>query len=294
MRLRDLLTWTLYGLLRLSSRLPWSLRLLLGRVLGRAFYHLLRGPRHTARVNLGLVHPHLDEAAITELLRRHFIELGVGVFELGLAWWSRDEVLAEMVSFEGWEHIEAAQSSGRGVILLTPHCTNLELGGRFLMLRMTFALTFKPDKDPLIDRLIRTTRQDPRLHQIEADDVRGMLRALKCGEALWYAPDINFKGKGRVFAEFFGVPAATAPQPARIAAHGNALVVPYVPVRRPDGRYTVVIDPPLEGFPSGAVEADTQRMNTALEVLVRRCPDNYLWIMRRFRTRPDAGANPYR
>ena len=297
MQPRDLLTWSGYGLFRLLSLLPWPLRLHLGRGLGRVFYHLMRGPRRIARINLELVHPDLDAAAIDARLRRHFVELGIGLFELGLAWWGSAAQVDGMLEIDGLEHLEAARADGRGLILLTPHCTNMELGGRFMAREVPIFITYKPDKDPLVDRLIRRNRLRHRRTRdhgvLPADDVRGMLRLLRRGGVIWYAPDINYKGRERVFADFFGVPAATAPHPARIAAHGKARMVPYVVVRRDDGGYRLIIDPPLEGFPSGDAELDTRRMNAALEALVVRCPDNYLWIMRRFRTRPEAGANPY-
>ncbi len=298
MRPRDLLIWSGFGLLRLLSLPPWPLRLRLGRGLGRLLYHLMPRPRHVARVNLRLVYPDLDEKAIERRLRRHFIELGIGLFELGLAWWERDDRLEALLEVEGWENVEAARADGRGVILLTPHCTTLELGGRFMAKRLPIVVTYKPDKDPLVDRLIRANRlahkRSAEHDLLPADDVRGMLRVLRRGGVIWYAPDINYKGRERVFADFFGVPAATAPHPAKIAAHGKARMVPYVVARRRDGGYRLVIDPPLEGFPTGDATADTQVMNRALEALVARCPDSYLWIMRRFLTRPDPEADPYR
>lgn len=298
MRPRDLLTWSGYGLLRLLSLPPWPLRLRLGRGLGRLLYHLMPRPRHVARVNLRLVHPDLDAAAVEARVRRHFVELGIGLFELGLAWWGRRATLERLFTVEGWEHVAAARAGGRGVILLTPHCTTLELGGCFLARRLPIVVTYKPDKDPLADRLIRHNRMrhvtTPEHGLLPADDVRGMLRVLRRGGVIWYAPDINYKGRERVFADFFGVPAATAPHPARIAAHGQARMLPYVVVHQADGGYRLVIDPPLADFPSGDAEADTRRMNQALEALVARCPDSYLWIMRRFLTRPDPAADPYR
>jgi KDO2-lipid IV(A) lauroyltransferase len=298
MRPRDLLTWTGFGLLRLLSLPPWPLRLRLGRGLGRLLYRVAPRPRHVARVNLELVRPDLDAAGIEALLRRHFIELGIGLFELGLAWWGRSEVLEGMVEFEGWEHLEAARAGGQGVMLLTPHFANLELGGRCMASRVPTVITYKPNKDPYVDRRIVANRLAHKTtddHDVlPAQDVRGMLRILRRGGVIWYAPDINYKGRERVFADFFDIPAATAPHPARIAAHGKARVVPYALYRRDDGGYRLVIEPALEDFPSGDEVVDTQRINHALEALVARRPESYLWIMRRFLTRPDPEADPYR
>ncbi len=298
MRPRDLLTWSGFALLRLLSLPPWPLRLRVGRLLGRLLFIVARGPRHVARVNLRLVRPELDEDGVEALLRRHFEELGIGLFELGLAWWGRPQTVAEMVEFEGWEHLEAAREGGRGVMLLTPHFANLELGGRCMASRVPIVITYKPDKDPYLDRRIRANRLAHKTSDdhdvLPARDVRGMLRILRRGGVIWYAPDINYKGRERVFADFFGVPAATAPHPARIAAHGRARVVPYALYRREDGGYRLVIEPALEAFPSGDEAADTQRINHALEALVARRPESYLWIMRRFLTRPDPAADPYR
>ncbi len=298
MRPRDLLTWTGFGLLRLLSLPPWAWRLRLGRGVGRLLYRVAPRPRHVARVNLRLVRPDLDDAGIEALLRRHFVELGIGLFELGLAWWGRPETVAALFDVEGWEHLEAARAGGHGVMLLTPHFANLELGGRCMAQRVPIVITYKPDKDPYVDRRIRANRlalKSTAEHDVlPARDVRGMLRILRRGGVIWYAPDINYKGRERIFADFFGVPAATAPHPSRIAASGGARVVPYALYRCDDGRYRLVIEPALEGFPSGDEAADTQRLNQALEALVARRPESYLWIMRRFLTRPDPQADPYR
>ncbi len=117
------------------------------------------------------------------------------------------------------------------------------------------------------------------------DDIRGMLRALKAGGAVWYAPDQNYRHKGSIIADFFGVPAPTNPATTRLASMGKASVVPFSAHRKRDGSgYVLEVLPPLEGFPGESPEEDARRINAIIETQVRDYPEEYFWVHRRFRT----------
>ena len=118
------------------------------------------------------------------------------------------------------------------------------------------------------------------------DDIRGMMRSLKQGKAIWYGFDQSYNKKHSIFVPFFGVPASTITTTSRFASSTGASVVPFFPHRLSDGTYRIDILPVLEEFPSGNIETDTKRLNSILEEAISKSPEQYLWIHRRFKTRP--------
>jgi KDO2-lipid IV(A) lauroyltransferase len=130
---------------------------------------------------------------------------------------------------------------------------------------------------------------------IDRRDVRGILRALRSNEPVWYAPDQDYGREHSVFVPFFGVPAATITATSRLARLSGAPVVPFFQYRLPDaGGYLLRIEPPLADFPSADLEADAARVNALIEARVRDHPEQYLWSHRRFKTRPRGSPSVYR
>jgi KDO2-lipid IV(A) lauroyltransferase len=129
---------------------------------------------------------------------------------------------------------------------------------------------------------------------IPHEDLRGLLRAFKRGQAVWYAPDQNHGLRNSVFAPFFGVPACTLAATSRLAALSGAAVVPYFPRRLPGAAgYEIVILPALDDFPGADPVADAARINALLENHIRQAPEQYLWVHRRFKTRPPGESGFY-
>jgi KDO2-lipid IV(A) lauroyltransferase len=263
-----------------------------GGALGGALRRLSPRRRQVAAVNIELCFPDLSPGQRADLLRRHFHSLGRGIVELGTAWWASDRALAGLVQVEGLEHLRAAHAAGRGVVLLSAHFTTLEIGGRLLARHEPFHVMYRRHEHPVIEWAMRRNRERHFDHAIPRDQVRAMLRSLKAGHAVWYAPDQDYAGKGAVFAPFFGVPASTNGATARIAAVSGAPVVPFFPVRTGAG-YRLRILPPLAGYPAGDPAADAARINAVIEAEVRRAPEQYLWVHRRFKHRPPGEVFPY-
>lgn len=283
--------WLLVGIVRLAVYLPYRWQMALGRGCGRSLYRLLKRQRHIAETNLRLCFPELAPDRRRLLLRRSFESLGMMLFEMPFAWWGPESAIRRMVEVEGFEHLSAALRGG-GVILLSAHFTTLEIGGRLFRTRHPLHVSFRTDKNPLVDRVLRAGRERLFETVIPREDVRALVRCLRQGHVLWFAPDENFSHRSRVFAEFMGVPAATNPATARFAKLGEAAVVPFVAIRRADGAgYRLVFLPALECFPGDDPVADARRINAEIERLIRLAPEQYLWIQKRFWTRP-AGAAP--
>ncbi|WP_312359048.1 lipid A biosynthesis lauroyl acyltransferase [Stutzerimonas balearica] len=291
------LLWLGLGLLWLLVQLPYAALLRLGRVLGALMYRVAGARRRIARRNLELCFPRLDEAAREHLLKDNFASTGIAFFEMAMSWWWPRARLQRLAHIEGLEHLQAAQAEGRGVILMALHFTTLEIGAALLGQRHTIDGMYREHKNPLFDYIQRRGRERHNLDAsaIEREDVRGMLKVLRAGRAIWYAPDQDYGRKQSLFVPLFGIPAATVTATTKFARLGRALVLPFTQERLADGSgYRLVIHPPLADFPGESEEADCLRINRWVEQVVSATPEQYLWAHRRFKTRPEGEASLYR
>lgn len=288
--------WLGLGLLRLMAALPFAWQLRLGRGLGQVGRRLARRRRHVVRVNLTLCFPDLSPAERERLLAEHFAALGAGLFETAMAWWAPDEQIRRLVRVEGVAHLDKALQEGRGVILLTGHFTTLELGARFLTRHCSFHAIYRRHDNPLFQTIMRDWRERRSGYPpLTRTDMRGMIRALRKGRAVWYAPDQNFGAEEGVFVPFFGVSTYTTTATARLARIAGARVVPYFPQRLPGtAGYVIRILPALEDFPSDDLTADSRRVNELIEAAAKHCPEQYYWVHRRFKSRPPGEKDCYR
>jgi KDO2-lipid IV(A) lauroyltransferase len=289
MRLRLLaprywLTWAGLGLLRLLALLPFAAVVRLGRLLGAVVRRLAPGFVRIARRNIELCLPELSAEARERLLDEHFASLGVALLEIPFAWWSSPARLAKLVHIEGAEHLRAAQARNRGVILLTAHFTSMEMAGRTLLFLAPVGFLYRDTRNEVLAYALQRFRVGYGGHPIPKDDIRGFISALRHGECVWYAPDQSYRKKGAEMVPMFGIPAATNTLTSRLARMSGAAVLPYFFERLPGTQgYRAVIHPPLENFPSDSPAEDTARFNRMIEAQVRRVPEQYLWIHRRFK-----------
>ena len=287
--------WIMAAALRLTVLLPYSGRVVVGDALGAAFYRLMGRRKHVARVNLELCFPKMSAIERERLLKEHFAALGVAFVEMGAAWWASDRKLEGLAEVKGLEHLEAALEKGRGAILLSAHFVFLEIGLRLFSRTMPCYMIYRPNRNPLLDRIIQNGRNRHPGEMISRDDARSLLRALKRNHPVWYPPDMDHGRRNSVFADFFGQPAATVKATARYAKMSGSPVIPFYFFRKPGFRgYEIVLLPPLEDFPSGDEQKDARRVNAVLESEIRKHPEQYLWAHRRFKTRPDANEDVYR
>jgi KDO2-lipid IV(A) lauroyltransferase len=201
-----------------------------------------------------------------------------------MSWWSSDERIRSLSRVEGCEHLDAARKSGRGVVLLTAHFTTIEIGARILNANRGICALYKPLKNPVLAAVSDDSRERRARVAIRYDDVRAMVRALKKGEVVWYAPDQSFRKKGAQMVPFFGLPAATNTGASRLARMTGAVVLYLSHERLPSGAgYRVVVHPPTPSVPSEDAVADTEHFNRFIEGEVKRIPEQYWWIHRRFK-----------
>lgn len=281
--------WLGVGLLRLLVLLPFPLQLALGRILGRAIRHFARTRRRVVERNLETCFPEQTAQQRQALLRGHFESLGISVFETAMGWYGSRARLSKLTLIEGEEHLSRALAEGRGVILYTGHFTTLEIAGPALgALCPSLTAVYRPHRSPFMDHLFRSGRLRSAAEVIPKDSVRPMLRSLKKNQALWYAPDQSYRRKQSALVPFFGEPAMTNIATPQLAKISGAAVVPFFPERLPgNAGYRLTFSPPVTPFPTDDPEADTRRLVAILEDHIRRCPDQYYWVHRKFKERPE-------
>jgi len=266
----------------------------LGSLLGAAMYRLARHRRHITQRNIALCFPELNSAAQETLVRKTFHSAGISLMETGLAWWGRDSVLSKRVHVEGLEHLQQATASGKGVLLLGAHFTSLEISGRLLSQFHPCAAMYRKHDNPLFEAIIKHSRETHLEKIISRRDMRSMVRALRGGTVVWYATDQDFGPRNSVFAPFFGVQTASLVMTSKLAKLSGAPVVPFFSQRLDDDSgYKLILLPALTDFPSGNDIADATRINAIIEQQVRKAPDQYLWLHRRFKTRPEGEPGLY-
>lgn len=275
------------------GRLPYRWQMRLGRQLGRLMGRIGKSRRHIARVNLSLCLPELSAAEREQLLDRHLEAVGMAMMEMALSWWMPTPRLRSLAHIEGMEHLHAALQRGRGAILLIGHFTTMPVIARALAHTIPLHVTYRRDKNPLYQAMYeRVYRRRGEL--IAHTDLRAMFRALKKNETLWYAPDQNYAGKHSAFVPFFGVPASTITATSRIAQTSGAPVIPVLAQRLPDDKgYRITLQAPLEDFPGADEVSDAARILRVIEGHVRQIPEQYLWVHRRFKTRPPREKSVY-
>ena len=289
-------TWLLVGLMWSLARLPLRVQWRLGRGIGALLWHLLKRRRHITAVNIRMCFPELSPGEQSDLVKRAFQSNGIGLLELGLAWFRDPRDFLAVTRVHGLEHVEAALARGKGILVLGAHYSSLDLCGTIITQFIEADVMQRDHNNPLLNAVMTRARERHYGAALSARDLRGLLRRLKMNRTVWYATDQDYGRKGIVFAPFFGVPTATITATSRIAERSGCQVLPFSHFRREDGPgYDIYFHPPLEHFPSGDDLADATQANAALEREIRRHPEQYLWMHRRFKTRPSRGdPDPYR
>ena len=284
----------IFALMWLAHFLPLRALAVLGEAVGTAAFWLIPERRRVTRINLEKAFPRIGERERERLARAHFRVFGRSFVEHSLLWWAPRERIEKLIRVQGIEHLRALR--GRAVILFSPHFVGLDAGATRITCETDIVSIYSQQKDPRFATLLRHGRTrfgNQRMLPRQAG-VRAAIRAMREGRPLLYLPDQDYGPREALFVPFFGVPAATVPGLARIARITGAKVLPCVTRILPGGAgYRVTIEAPWEHFPSGDLEADTRRMNEYIEIKVLEMPEQYLWMHKRFKTRPPGEARFY-
>jgi KDO2-lipid IV(A) lauroyltransferase len=276
----------------LLARLPWGLQRQFGAMLGALAFRLARSRREAARTNIRVCLPELDAGAREALLRANFRDVGIGLLEFARAWWGDAAPMRASVQIEGLDILQRLQAEGRGVLMVSGHFMTLEMCGRLLCEQVPLAGMYRRHRSPVMEWAVLRGRLRYASAMFANSDTRSVLRHLKRGGFLWYAPDQDMRGKDTVFAPFFGIPAATITATHQFARLTGCAVVPFFH-RREGDRYVLRIGEPLTPFPSEDAVADSAAVNAAIESMVREAPSQYLWLHRRFKRQPEGTPPRY-
>ncbi|NUZ05511.1 lysophospholipid acyltransferase family protein [Piscinibacter koreensis] len=276
--------------------LPLGVQAALGRALGALLHALAGSRRHIAATNIALCFPEKPEDERRRLVREHFGWLGRSLLERGLLWFAPPERLRRLIHVEG--EVDLAERSERPVMWLVPHFMALDVAGAAVLLfqRRKGVSIYQAQSDPAIDAALRRGRL--RLGNAEIfprdESVKPLIRAIKAGAAFFNLPDMDFGTRDAAFVPFFGVPASTLLAPSRMARALGMVVQPITAEILPGGRgYRVRFHTPWQDFPSDDAVADSAAMNRWIEAEIRADPAQYLWVHRRFKTRPPGEPSLY-
>lgn len=274
--------------------LPFRVLVAIGNIMGRLFYYLAKERRRVGAVNLNLCFPDTSEDWREHVLREHFKMFARGFFERSILFWSSPRRIRGLIRIEGIEHFNSIK--GRAAIFLTPHFVGLDIAGSWISQQVDAVSVYSNQKNRYLNDLLYNKRIRFRDQKIfsRLQGLRPIIRELRSGKPFFYLPDQDQGIKDGAFIPFFGVLAATITALPRLAAMTKAAVVPCVTRLLPDGEgYVVSFYPAWENYPTGDDIADTRRMNDFIEQRVLEIPEQYFWLHKRFKTRPDGGASPY-
>jgi len=286
------LLWLGLGIAYLLSWLPYPVLMALGRGLGLLMLKLLKSRRKVAVRNLELCFPEKSAAERQQLLRQNFQHTGCAAIETIIAWWWPDWRFKPLAHFKGYQHIEAELAKGKGVLLLASHMLHLEAACR------TFGFThpsvgfYRPHNNPVMEFFMYRGRSRGNKYMIGKRDVKGLIQALNQGEVCFYLPDQDYGRNKAEFVPFFAVAETASTTGTLLFANAaNCSVIPIYSSSLPDhAGYQIEALPAWQNFPSGDDKADCQRVNQWVEQAVLQHPAQYMWLHRRFKTRPDPAA----
>lgn len=287
--------WLGIGLLYLLVQLPYPVLYRLGCGLGRLSMRLMTRRANIVRRNLELCFPDMSVTQREKRVVANFESVGMGLIETGMAWFWPTRRIKRWCHYEGIESVKQIRRSGQGILLIGIHFLTLELGARIFGIETPGIGVYRPNDNKLLDWIQTKGRMRSNKSMLDRKDLKGMIRALKQGEIIWYAPDHDYGPRGSTFVPFFAVEqAATTSGTYTLAKLSGACIIPFVPQRLPDGKgYRLTILTPVLSPPLDSPEQTAGWMNRIIEQCINMAPEQYMWLHRRFKTRPEGVADRY-
>jgi len=287
-------SWIVFFIIWLIAQLPYKILILLGRGLGKFVQLVLKSRRKVVATNLNICFPQLIQTEINILINQHFSELGMMLTQTIKTFLGSTKNIEKTATIIGGEHIEQCQKNNQGILLVAGHFTSLDMGGKILCQKYPIAGMYRPHKHPLTEYIVTKSRLKYATKMYKRDELRPIIKHLKSGGILWYAPDQDYRRGQSVFVPFFGKQAATITATHQMARLSKCKVLFFhVQRNNKSPHYTLTISPPMENFPSKDPILDTTRVNQGVEEMVKRNPAEYLWVHKRFKTAPEGEKNPY-
>lgn len=279
--------------MRIGVFIPFNFQVLIGKTIGKLLYPFMHKLRSTAYSNISHCFPDKKQNQVNLLVKRHFEAIGVSFFETANAYYGSDKKIRKLLTITNENFFQDALKEEGGIILLCSHFMPLMLGSRALLINHTIANIYRPQNNKLFDRIMVKGYKKNGAVMIKSTDTRSIIKAINNSLPIWYAPDQDLGKNNSVFAPFFGIQTATASATARLAKNNNTRVIPYSFIRTKKG-YTMSFEKPIANYPSNDPIQDATIVNQILEKQIIKSPEQYLWIHRRFKTRPNDEKNFYK
>ncbi len=286
-------SWIIYFSLWLLAQLPYRILVFIGKVFGRLL-HALGLRKKVVLTNLKICFPALSLNTRNQLIKKHYQELGVMVTQTLKAFLSQTKNIEQNSVIHGGEHIQACLDKNQGVLLVAGHFTSLDIGGKILCKQFPIAGMYREHKHPLTEYIVTKSRLKYALKMFKREELRPIIKHLKSGGILWYAPDQDYRRGQSVFVPFFNHLASTITATHQMARLSKCAVL-YFHVQRNDKPpfYTLTLSPAMDNFPTKDALEDTKRVNQEIEIMVKKSPHEYLWVHKRFKTTTSGEKNPY-
>ena len=288
-----LLTLILIIFMRIGVFIPFKAQVVAGKAIGRMMYPFMNKLRSTAYSNISHCFPEKKQPQVERLVKRHFEAIGVSFFETANAYYGSDNKIKKLLTIKNEHFFKDALKEEGGIILLCSHFMPLMLGSRALLIKHTIANIYRPQNNTLFDSTMVKGYKKNGAVMIKSTDTRSIIKAINNSLPIWYAPDQDLGKNNSVFAPFFGIQTATASATARLAKNNNTRVIPYSFIRTSNG-YLMSFEKPISNYPSNDPIHDATVINQILEKQINHSPEQYLWIHRRFKTRPNDEKNFYK
>ena len=286
-------TWILILLMRIGVFIPFKVQVIIGKNIGRVLFLFMERFRSIAYSNISHCFPDKKQNQVNLLVKRHFEAIGVSFFETANAYYGSDKKIRKLLTITNEKFFQDALKEEGGIILLCSHFMPLMLGSRALLLNHTIANIYRPQNNKLFDKIMVKGYKKNGAVMIKSTDTRSIIKAINNSLPIWYAPDQDLGKNNSVFAPFFGIQTATASATARLAKNNNTRVIPYSFIRTKKG-YSMSFEKPIANYPSNDPVQDATVVNQILEKQIGKTPEQYLWIHRRFKTRPNDEKNFYK
>ncbi len=285
-------TWILILLMRVGVFIPFRLQVFFGKIIGKLIYPFMTELRKTAYTNISNCFPDKKQPQVTLLVKQHFEAIGISLFETANAYYASDKKIKRILTINNEKNFTEALKKEGGIILLCSHFMPLMLGSRALLIKHTIANIYRPQNNQLFDQVMVKGYIRNGAVMIKSTDTRSIMKAINNSLPIWYAPDQDLGKNNSIFAPLFGIQTATASATSRLAKNNNTRVIPYSFVRAEHG-YEMSFEKPLKNYPSGNAIKDASKTNQILEKQILKNPEQYLWVHRRFKTRPEGEENFY-
>lgn len=283
-------------LLKILAHLPFPHLHRLAGILGKLAYYAVQPRRRVGQINLAKCFPEWSENKQKEVLKQHFKHMAMLILEYGKYWYAPAHELKQRVHYQDKHILEQALARGDKVILLYPHFTAFEMAVYALNQDIPLISVYSHQKNKDLDeQILRGRHRYQNVFLVgRTEGLRAIIKKIKSENAPFlYLPDQDFGAKESVFVNFFNIPTATITGLSRIAKMTGAKVIPLIPTRQADGTVVLRFYPEWTDFPSEDPIADTQRMNDFIEARIREQPEQYYWLHKRFKTRPEGAASFY-